>query len=80
MATAKPDWPCIHEFDGGEKECGELLLDLRLYFDPLEPGARVCVTANDPGAWIDLPAWCRVTGHRLLDKVHPFYLIEKKSI
>jgi hypothetical protein len=49
-------WKWSYEFDGGDKECGELLLDLRLFFDTLPPGARVKVTAHDPGAYIDLPA------------------------
>jgi hypothetical protein len=72
MATAKLDWHYPHEFNGGEKECSELLLDLRLYFDPLEPGVRVCIIAHDPGAWFDRPAYRRVTSPHLIEKVHPY--------
>ena len=32
----------------------------------LEPGTRVRVLCTDPGALNDVPAWCRVHGHRLL--------------
>lgn len=74
----KSHWMWDYEFDGGSKECGELLLDLRLYFDDLPAGARVRVIARDPGAYIDLPAWCRVVGHRLIERDHPDYLIAKK--
>lgn len=69
----------LHHFDGGDKECGELLLELRLYFDSLPAGTTVQVTARDPGAYIDLPAWCRLVGHRLLERDHPTYLIKKKG-
>jgi hypothetical protein len=31
----------LHHFDGGDKECGELLLELRLYFDSLPAGTTV---------------------------------------
>lgn len=77
-AAEKPQWEYTHAFDGGTKECGELLLDLRMYFDTLPPATRVCVTTQDPGAWIDLPAWCRVVGHHCIERAHPFYLIEKR--
>lgn len=65
------------EFDGGETGCGELLLDLRLYFADLPHGAKVRVRALDAGAPLEIPAWCRVVKHRLLEAEHPFYLIEK---
>ena len=29
-------------------------------------GARLEILATDPGVLADLPAWCRVHGHRLL--------------
>lgn len=32
----------------------------------LAPGDELEVTATDPGALHDIPAWCRVHGHRLL--------------
>ena len=78
MTTPRPAWDFEHEFDGGEKGCGELVLELRRHFDPLPPGTRVCVLARDAGAAIDLPAWCRVTGHGLIAAAHPYYLLQRR--
>jgi tRNA 2-thiouridine synthesizing protein A len=33
----------------------------------LSPGDVLEVWATDPGARSDIPAWCRVTGHQVLD-------------
>lgn len=35
----------------------------------LAPGDTVEVTATDPGALHDIPAWCRVHGHTVLTAV-----------
>lgn len=32
----------------------------------LPAGARLRILATDPGVLADLPAWCRVHGHKLL--------------
>ncbi len=33
----------------------------------LAPGDRVEVWCTDPGARHDIPAWCRIHGHRMVD-------------
>ena len=33
----------------------------------LQPGEELEVTATDPGALHDIPAWCRVHGHEVID-------------
>ena len=33
----------------------------------MRPGALLDVFATDPGVLHDIPAWCRVHGHRVLD-------------
>ncbi|BBE10936.1 sulfurtransferase TusA family protein [Halorhodospira halochloris] len=33
----------------------------------MQPGDELEVIATDPGALQDIPAWCRVHGHELLD-------------
>lgn len=73
-----PGWQFDCQYDGGDRACGDLILELRQFFAGLAPGARVRVIAHDPGAWIDIPAWCRVTGHTYLDESPPSYLIERK--
>ena len=32
----------------------------------LQPGDRLSVTCTDPGALQDIPAWCRINGHKLI--------------
>lgn len=68
-------------YDFGEMSCGELLMALMKAMRPLASGTLVEVRALDPGAPIDIPAWCRMVGHALVqrasgpEKVH--YLIRK---
>ncbi len=33
----------------------------------LAPGTRLEILATDPGVLEDIPAWCRVSGHHLID-------------
>jgi tRNA 2-thiouridine synthesizing protein A len=64
-------------FDGGDTGCGELLLDLLLFMRRQPAGTTVEVRALDPGAPLEIPAWCRLTGHELLTHDHPLYSIRK---
>jgi tRNA 2-thiouridine synthesizing protein A len=34
----------------------------------LHPGDTLEVTCSDPGALNDIPAWCRINGHIIVDK------------
>ena len=70
-----PRWSPDRRFDGGETGCGEVLLDLRIFLRPLAPGTRVAILARDEGSPVEIPAWCRVTGHRLLEAKYPYYLV-----
>ncbi|MEE2639028.1 MAG: sulfurtransferase TusA family protein [Planctomycetota bacterium] len=64
-------------YDGGETGCGELLLDLLLYMKKQPDGSMVRVRALDPGAPLEIPAWCRLTGHELVASDHPLYKIRR---
>ena len=33
----------------------------------MRPGDRLEVTCTDPGALNDIPAWCRINGHRVVE-------------
>ncbi len=66
------------EWDAGDMGCGELVLELRTKMSALRPGEYFRLIARDPGAPEDLPAWCRMTGHRLAQANHPQYLIERR--
>jgi tRNA 2-thiouridine synthesizing protein A len=66
------------EWDAGAMGCGELILELRLRLAKLAPGSTFKLIDRDPGVPEDLPAWCRMTGHRLVQSSPPEYLIERK--
>ena len=66
------------EWDAGEMGCGEILILLRSRMKRLDPGEVLRLTARDLGAPEDLPAWCRLTGRRLLRADHPYYWIEQR--
>jgi tRNA 2-thiouridine synthesizing protein A len=67
------------EWDAGDMGCGELVLELRMRLQPMQPGQLLKLTARDLGALEDLPAWCRLTGHRLVMAVHPVYWIGRRE-
>ena len=71
----------VHHLDGGDLGCARLLILLRNHAARLHAGAIVHLTTSDPVAPIDLPAWCRMTGHTYLGPVttpehHPTYAIQ----
>ncbi len=73
MSSSRSEW------DAGDMGCGELVMELRLRMLALSPGECFRLTARDPGAPEDLPSWCRMTGHRLVEANHPQYLIERRK-
>ncbi len=52
--------------DAGATGCGELTLLIFQTMKTLPAGAVLEVLAYDLAAETDIPAWCRMTGHRLL--------------
>jgi TusA-related sulfurtransferase len=73
-----PDWQFDDEFDGGEETCGRVIVNLYLYIRDQPPGLRMLVISRDPGAPVELPAWCRMTKNELTRMEHPYYLITLK--
>lgn len=73
--SAAPD----AEWDAGPMGCGDLVLELRLRLHALPSGTTMKVRATDPGAPEDIPAWCRLTGNKLLRQLHPQYWIQRKE-
>jgi tRNA 2-thiouridine synthesizing protein A len=55
------------EWDAGDLGCGELVIHLRNRLRAM-PGQVLRLTARDPGAPADIPAYCRMTGHELLNE------------
>ena len=71
--------PAVAEWDAGHLGCGELVVELRFRLDTMKPGQIMKLTARDPGAPADIPAWCRMTGHALVGGQPPVYLIQRKE-
>jgi tRNA 2-thiouridine synthesizing protein A len=69
----------IKHWNAGEAGCGSLVAGLKRQLDTIDAGQLLRVTANSAGAPADLPAWCRVTGHALVEANHPVYLLRKKG-
>lgn len=66
-------------WDAGDMGCGELIVLLRARVRALAPGEILRVIARDPGAPEDLPAWSRLTGHRLVRAEHPVYEFARRQ-
>lgn len=71
--------PPAVEWDAGDSGCGDLVMELRMRLNAMSPGELLKLTARDPGAREDLPAWCRLTGHELVEGVPPTYLIRRRG-
>jgi len=67
MTTAPLPTQADHdvEWNAGELGCGELVLELRQRVRQA-PGKVFKITALDPGAPADIPAWCRMTNNVLI--------------
>lgn len=59
----------IYHVDGGDLACARLLIRLRNVVAGLADGDVVHLATTDPVAPIDLPVWCRMTGHTYLGPV-----------
>lgn len=64
-----PDAPPV-VIDGGDRTCVTLLIELRGQITGLAPGTVIHLIATDPAAPLDLAAWCHLTGHAYLGRVH----------
>jgi TusA-related sulfurtransferase len=54
--------------DGGDLDCGSgLLLILREAIEPLPIGGVLELVSRETSVKEDLPAWCRMVGHEILD-------------
>ncbi len=71
----QPDYHLL--VDGGSLGCGELLVLLHIKMRVLQPGEVMLILTDDPGAHEDLPAWCRMTGHTLLEEQNNQFFIRK---
>ncbi len=64
-------------WNAGEMGCGELVIELRMRLQAM-PGQVLKLTATDAGAPEDIPAYCRMTRHELLQAAPPAYWIRAR--
>jgi tRNA 2-thiouridine synthesizing protein A len=82
-ATPKGSAPPIFEadtfFDAGSKGCAEGPMDqIAALMRKLEAGQTLEIRATDPSVSADLSAWCRMTGHTLVEQRQDRYLLRHK--
>jgi TusA-related sulfurtransferase len=66
-------------YDAGDKGCAMGPMDeIAALMLPMQPGETLEIHATDPTVEVDLAAWCRMTGHQLIDKQDTHYLVEHK--
>lgn len=66
-------------FDAGDQGCGEGPLDkIAATLGKMDSGQTLEVRATDPSVAVDLPAWCRMVGHTLVEQRGDRYLIKRK--
>lgn len=70
-------------YDAGPTGCGELIMNLFMTMKKMDSGQVIKVISYDAGAREDIPAWCRLQNHTLLEikeegKVR-HYFIKKAS-
>jgi tRNA 2-thiouridine synthesizing protein A len=66
-------------WNAGDLACGPMLLALKTRMERLAPGQVFQLQTRDEGAPVDVPAWCRLTGHRLIHTAHPYYHLERRK-
>jgi len=55
-----------HSLDARRLLCPLPVIRTQNAMKALAPGDLLEVTATDPGVLQDIPAWCRINGHRVL--------------
>lgn len=58
----------VKTYDAGPTGCGELIMNLFLTMKKMNRGEIIEVISYDPGAREDIPAWCRLQNHELLER------------
>ncbi|NLA15313.1 MAG: FAD-dependent oxidoreductase [Bacteroidales bacterium] len=51
-------------------QCPGPILKIKQNIDAIKPGERVEIHASDPGFERDVQAWCRTTGHQLIEQTN----------
>ena len=55
------------ELDARQLLCPMPVIRTQNRINELEPGDKLTVYCTDPGVLQDIPSWCRVNGHRIIE-------------
>jgi len=72
----------VVEVDARRLLCPMPVIKLQNCINQQPAGARVEITCTDPGALNDIPAWCRINGHRIissLEQADEYILVVEKG-
>jgi tRNA 2-thiouridine synthesizing protein A len=56
-----------YQLDARNSLCPMPVIKTQNRVNQLQPGDTLEVTCTDPGALSDIPAWCRINGHHIID-------------
>ncbi len=56
-----------HELNARRLLCPMPVIRAQKFIESLSAGDTLDVVCTDPGAKNDIPAWCRIHGHRILE-------------
>lgn len=56
-----------HELDARRMLCPMPVIKTQDKVSQLKEGDRLTVVCTDPGALNDIPAWCRINGHKIIE-------------
>ena len=56
-----------YELDARNSLCPMPVIKTQNKVNELQPGDTLTVTCTDPGALNDIPAWCRINGHEVIE-------------
>jgi len=57
----------LHTLDARNSLCPMPVIKTQNKVMELSPGDILEVTSTDPGALNDIPAWCRINGHKVIE-------------
>lgn len=77
MSKNKADSPVEPaELDARNLMCPLPVIRTQDRIKSMRPGEQLRVTCTDPGALNDIPAWCRINGHRVVSEQQGEYTVE----
>jgi TusA-related sulfurtransferase len=79
LPTEAPLFNADRWYDAGNKGCAAGPLDeIAALMRGLDSEQKLEIFATDPTVAVDLAAWCRMTGHTLIEQRGSHYLVQHK--